>query len=520
MTHHDETIARILRSCEEEGLAPRYVVGGGEHPVIVRHDAKGREVIVISDLHMAAGLDADGLYGGTENFFNDGAFARFVDTMRGAVRERGGTLIINGDVIDFLRVIETPRTTAQYEEWSRMLAAIGMPRSAEELAGDIVPKERTYGFKTHEHKSVWRLRRAMAGHPELFAALARWLADRTNELIIVKGNHDLEWYWRGVRDALRLALAEEAAPIVAEPIETVLVDIVLPNLHVIDDAIVIDTDLYVEHGHRYDRFTYVLGEPAMVYDTKRGEKELNIPFGSFFNRYLLNRLEGVYPFIDNIRPRENILPIVMRERFPLALNLLFRHVWLLILVLKKEKRYVRFMLARVFSFLAVLALPLGLLGFALAEGLLPSLPSTPTVTDDPTLLERGAAAVMQGLSSIGGLLLSYLLARLVAWLQLEEPSSLDEPARNILRNTDYRFVTMGHTHNPGQFQIDGRWFYNTGTWIPIVEASSAELRSDRVYTFLHLERDEASGRLRHRTLQCWHDAAGRGEHLAIVRREE
>ena len=40
---------------------------------------------------------------------------------------------------------------------------------------------------------------------------------------------------------------------------------------------------------------------------------------------------------------------------------------------------------------------------------------------------------------------------------------------------------MGHTHDPDQFQIDGKWFYNTGTWIPILGTSSAELRRDRMF---------------------------------------
>ena len=77
---------------------------------------------------------------------------------------------------------------------------------------------------------------------------------------------------------------------------------------------------------------------------------------------------------------------------------------------------------------------------------------------------------------------------------------------------------MGHTHNPQQFNEGGRWFYNTGTWIPIVETSTGELRKDCTYTFLHFKRD-ATGGLQPTSLQRWDDEAERFEYLPIVTRK-
>jgi len=82
-------------------------------------------------------------------------------------------------------------------------------------------------------------------------------------------------------------------------------------------------------------------------------------------------------------------------------------------------------------------------------------------------------------------------------------------------NPQYQLITMGHTHNPDQRLKDGRWFYNTGTWIPIVETDTAEIRDDQTYTFLHFRRHE-SGQLTPTVVERWDDEAARAEALIMV----
>jgi hypothetical protein len=137
----------------------------------------------------------------------------------------------------------------------------------------------------------------------------------------------------------------------------------------------------------------------------------------------------------------------------------------------------------------------------------------------------GVISFLQGQqkSALGSLVagaLSYLLARAAAWFQLEEPDSLTGPGRQtLLDNPSFRVVTFGHTHNPDQIREDSRWFFNTGTWIPIVEISNAEIREDRTYTFLELHPDQ-SGKLQPSVLLRWNDDAGRAQPLVIVRRKD
>jgi hypothetical protein len=321
-------------------------------------------------------------------------------------------------------------------------------------------------------------------------------------------------YWLAVRNYLRLIIAEGIDNSgMNKDIENVLKGIVLPNITFIDDSIEIDKDFYVEHGHRYDKFCMVLENPELG-----NSGQINIPFGSFFNRYLLNRVELFYPYLDNVRPSGNVLPMLMKENFPLGLKVLLHHIPLLIRILFTNFRYLRFMLGKVFLFVIALLIPAALIvyfNFSIVQ----------LLTTDITKIEEGrgiGAAALEQAKSLVLLFLSYLLSRIVAWFQLAEPSSLDKFARIRFEGTDYRIMTMGHTHNPGEYVfMHNRRFYNTGTWIPVIETSTADVREDKTYTFLHLVRDK-SGKLQPDEgglLQRWNDDAGRAEPQVLVMRK-
>ncbi len=67
----------------------------------------------------------------------------------------------------------------------------------------------------------------------------------------------------------------------------------------------------------------------------------------------------------------------------------------------------------------------------------------------------------------------------------------------------------------------GKQFYNTGTWIPVIELSNAEIREDKTYSFLHMIRD-GSGKLipaNNGLLQRWNDNASRPETQILIQRK-
>jgi predicted phosphodiesterase len=498
-------IARCLTTCEERD--PKAAYGSP----LVHLNSGGNDIFVVSDLHLAAGTRADGTYDGRENFFSDGVFQRFLRFVSGRKKSSNAVLVINGDFIDFLRITDIPSTDADFEQWTEILQRIGIERTVENLKASITKKEKTYGLKTHEFKSLWKIAVAVRGHALFFDALAEWLSGG-NKIIVVKGNHDLEWFWPGVRSYLRLVLAERLQTGPAEDIVRILSERVLPFLLFIDEALIIDKSFYVEHGHRYDRLSHVVGGPLLSNNV-----ELNIPFGSFFNRYLLNRIELSYPFFDNVRPRENLLPLLFRERFFLGIKIFLQHLPYALHII--PKRYFRYLFGRVLWYalpLVVLLAWLIALGVSwIQEGGLP-----PLAASIINLLSSTSAGLLfdpqKGLLWMAA---SFFFTRIVAYFQLEEPTSLAEFARKkFVEHGDYQFITFGHTHDPDEAAQDGRWFFNSGTWIPIVEISSAEIRHDRTYTYVHLAHD-SSGRFSPHVLQRWDDAAGRSDSLVIVRQK-
>ena len=514
MADQASEIAKLLNSCEATGAAPKYLesnLDNPEPPVPIA--SNGAEIFVVSDLHLADGLSPDLTYSGNENFFSDSSFHRFLRRAHVNLKSTSAILIINGDFIDFLRIMYVPREEARLVEWQRILEEIGIQKSIDELKSSIVKKELTYGLRTNDYKSVPKLNVAVNGHSEFFEALAEWLG-REHRLIIVKGNHDLEWYWLPVRNYLRLALARKlAGQLNTSDIKSVLQNKILPGVTFIDDSMLIDEDFYIEHGHRFDHYAHVAG------DTLRGD-ELNIPFGSFLNRYLLNDIELNYPFLDNVRPSSSILPLLFRERLPLALKLLFLHIPFLFRVIPKG--YFRYMFRKVLWFLLLVILTALLIAWLILGvfGYGPDLAAyfmTPATPQPVSHLHKTATALVNTGWSILSLIISYGIGRLVVWLNLTEPDDLNKDARNKLReNKPYRLITFGHTHNPDQFKDDGRWFYNTGTWIPIVELSNAQIREDKTYTFLHLKPD-SSGKLEGE-LSRWDDEAERPESAVVIRR--
>jgi len=516
-------LANKILNCEKDGKALPYAYSK------IQISSGEKDVFVISDLHIAEGKRKDGNYSGTENFYADGAFQRFIFYLLNSIAQKDSLLIINGDFIDFLRIISIPETDGELTSWLKILNGVGITTLAEggittngkaisslittsDLKNSIVPKEKKFGLKTNEFKSIFKLAIASTGHTEVFDALALWLKEG-NRLIISKGNHDLEWIWTGVRNYLRLNLAERIAQmsddVSEESIDKILEEIIFKKLQFIDNSLIIDKEFYIEHGQCFDKFSNITGKPLLG-----DKKELNIPFGSFFNRYLINHIELHYPFFDNIRPRENLLPMLFKKNFPLGIKVLFFHIPFVIRTI--PKKYYSYMFNDFLVFLLAVCLPVLISIGLIIYPYLDNISSLTETTEGAsgiwgTLHEQG----FNLLKLFGGSALSYFLTRIVSYFKLEEPDYLDEDACNLLeKNLEYKFVTLGHTHNPQQIERKGKWYYNTGTWIPIVETASASLREDKTYTFLHMKK--VNGSFKPGVLLRWNDDALRAEPLILV----
>ena len=292
--------------------------------------------LVLSDLHLSEGVDpGSGKLSRNEDFFHDDAFASLV-SYHLALGHRPDTadhyrrpwkLIINGDIFDFLQVTSLP---AEGDE----LEAVKGKRTY----GELTPNERRYGLGTTAPESVWKLNRIAAGHALFFRALGWFLAAHPdNELILIKGNHDVELFWPAVQRRLRELAAEAYAAWRREaaggqrPDHPLWYEDAFPESLDPDDLrarlrfppwFYHEPDLlYVEHGNQYDPANAFVDflKPILPQDAGHSPKEQRValPSGSLFVRYLFNQVEDVHPFADNMKPMTAYLRWAFTEE-PLA----------------------------------------------------------------------------------------------------------------------------------------------------------------------------------------------------------
>lgn len=274
-------------------------------------------IVVVSDLHLSEGCRSEtGKFAPTEDFFFDEHFARFLERIGSAATE-SIHLIINGDLFDFLQVMITHAEI----EASSYLA--DQPLNVREYI-------HKYGAKTDEKSTIMKLDKIARGHQVFFGALGQFIA-AGNRLTVVIGNHDIELFWPGVQARFReLLRVEEFATTAADG--AVLADNIEFSSWMFYDR---DYMFYVEHGNQYEvlnSFRYGLF-PVL----SRKQSEINLPFGSLVVRYLLNQIEEINPFADNIKPNTKYVAWAFRNN-PLGFKRLLKLLGQFIVMVAKSYR--------------------------------------------------------------------------------------------------------------------------------------------------------------------------------------
>ena len=521
-------------------------------------------LLVVSDLHVSEGRGArNKKFPENEDFFFDEEFARFLAFHQDARRWSGAKwhLVVNGDLFDFLQVIETDDASA---------------------ARSAVPESHDRGLPCGELETVRKLRKIAEGHWLLFEALSGFVASG-NVLTVIKGNHDVEFHYPGVREAFRDELRSafrrridrDPAWGTGKEIERVGVDAVR-----FSDWFHYERDLlWIEHGNRYEGFNsfkYWLSPllPGIPGWPPGRRDEIDLPFGSLFVRYLFNKVETVEPFADNIKPASRFVRWLIRNHPVTALGFLFTDGWRMLDRIRRawadvspeaweirrrqhedrlrelagrsgiepatlkeldnlrarsllkepggREKVLRFVL-RPWIFLpavalAALAVLLSVL-YASAIILGPVIPGTvrailldPFVRLVRTVAPWAALAVM---------LAAFVV--ILRWLLTEEegrgPSYLKDRAERIAERLDVRYVIMGHTHDAelhpiGMGGARENEYFNTGTWTTVFSEEERLLRKPVEFVFVQGVRKEGGMALR---LFEWNDGAGEPRLLKLFR---
>lgn len=432
------------------------------------------QLIIISDLHLSEGWNPKTKrLSRNEDFFFDLNFQRFLQHLAQKA-ERGGfryKLIINGDFVDFLQFTSVPE--------------------GEDIDGEVITKrERELGLGASPKKTLWKLNILMKGHWIFFNALKEFIS-RGNEAIIIPGNHDIEWVipevQRGFIDKLSDDVPQDKKVEFQQKVSFLQWFYYDPKLSV-----------FVEHGCQYDdlnSFDYFLCP-------YRKEGTMDLPAGSFFVRYLFNRVERDYPFADNMKPMSKFI------------------VW----ALCKCETWYRL---RIIKFLRFFLNTLAKAG--------------PTDNERKKELDIRHASELQALANGSGINVDQAQELKKHWvpsalhnsskwgllMRFIDNSKLDsryywEKARSIKRILGVRYVVFGHTHDADIRDISESSeskrseYVNSGTWTKAFAANYEEalLKSENEFVYVNIRYHETKKDVKMELLR-WNDSIKEGERVRL-----
>lgn len=363
-------------------------------------------------------------------------------------------LIIAGDFVDF--------------------AGMSVPY---ELSTETAPteEERLNGLGNARDHTLAKLRLVMEHDSVVMVSLARFVA-AGNSLVIVRGNHDVDWHWEPVQEEFRLGLARHA-PVQREQVEFA------PWFYYEEGV------LFVEHGHQYDTYCsyeHVL-HPVLPSDPSRTVRSLSeillryvvrptrglseaghaaaslLDYVRFAFRLGLKGMWGLAArFAYAIRAvvslwREHVSEAahrVRREHDARLEALGLRHRIQVERLVALARLWRPPITRRLFPILSVLMLDrvlLALTGVVLVCALLVGIDE----------LWLGSAASFAAVSTLGGLgVFSRTLRK-----SIEPSAELRESSALVARLFPAAFIVMGHTHLPESLLATEQTTYvNLGAW--------------------------------------------------------
>ena len=170
-------------------------------------------------------------------------------------------LVLNGDVFDFDSVCRTPPNPSFR----------------------VSQLEMTYGLKTEERKSAYKIDVIMEDHKEFAQGLTEFLKNG-HRLVFIIGNHDLELHWEEVQKSIRRHIDPEQA--------------YENQIRFCEFFYISNEDTLIEHGHQYDPYCKA-SNPVFPFILRYNRVEIKIPFGNLATRYMINAMGFFNPYVES-----------------------------------------------------------------------------------------------------------------------------------------------------------------------------------------------------------------------------
>jgi len=447
-----------------------------------------KRVFVVSDLHLGLGrLPQTGRYHRLESFFFDREFRDFINYLIENTREEPARLVLGGDIVDFLRIDIAPDKRGR----------------GERIKPEGHDGKRGLGFRMKA--ILWKARAVTKAHVRFFASLALWI-EAGNEIVWLPGNHDPETRLSAVQEVFREAIRKQC----------------IRDSSVVDEALIFrpwfhfeKNRLWVEHGNQSDpenAFEYPFASELPELTCQCFEDEVDMPVGSWFQRYVYNGLGNVTFQVPAVGARRPYALWLLLNR-PQALWTLVRSyipLWRRLINEKceddhalAEARMEETHCAKLEKIGAATSLTTDVLA-DLSRPLKSTRIGLPSTFVSVYLRRTLRNAALRGLTSVFGLILLTLafiatldaswcvltkslvlvalmfvliaaFARFIVkfWLGAVQPDIASKQrgrqhAERIAETVGVPVVILGHYHSEDRFPLPSGGFYiNTGTWVPV-----------------------------------------------------
>ena len=316
--------------------------------------------------------------------------------------------------------------------------------------------------------------------------------------MIIKGNHDVEFYWNKVRlkfkqlilGQLRLSYTDPKAREISERIEFC------------DRAYILEGKIYIAHGHQYEKITSV-DKPTLA---KGKGDQLTLPYGSLLNRYFLNKVERIAPYLDNIKPPTAYLDAVFKNHPIRSVRTVLKYLRVTWKMLGKHCHWQRVRL--MMKVMKYSLIPLTIIFVVLLPSICRPfrvwLSSIPVIGDSLADIKIGAAI------SLISVVAPFILPTI-----MRKGHNIGRAMSSILhQHPELTHVILGHFHDPDQHKYGNCTYYNSGCWVPIINLQ--EKLRESVHFYLILIDKKRGGGFEEPLLRQWNDCSKRLEKTILI----
>lgn len=235
-------------------------------------ESRKRRLLVTSDMHLGRNCkEITGFKRTRPDPEFDQALIDMLDFYTSA-REEEWRYIIAGDFIDFIEVVVVPEAHGPME-----------------ISFDITAEEREFGLGSEAERVLVKLEKTFEYHQAFFRRLAHFIKEG-GELVMLRGNHDVELYWGKVQRVFRRMLSNLA--FAGEHLD---VDDAIERRNTFQERIqflpwvyIEPGRIYIEHGHQYD--VYCSFDHQLYPVSPTNPRRVDTPLSAFAMRYFVNML--------------------------------------------------------------------------------------------------------------------------------------------------------------------------------------------------------------------------------------